>query len=88
MNQTIYTNPFNQLAEALRSLHALYMRETGPDEVLRNPRVAEVLGGIIGLMNECEKLRAMVEELERTDPGAYQTFQRTLGKFGANEAIK
>ena len=90
MSQTIYINPFLQLAEALRSFHALYTREIGLDEegLLRNARVAEVLGAINGLVNDCEKLRSMVDELERTDPIAYQAFHRTLEKFGADEAIK
>jgi hypothetical protein len=46
------------------------------------------LGAINGLVNDCEKLRTMVDELERTDPIAYQAFHRTLEKFGADEAIK
>jgi hypothetical protein len=81
MSQTIYTNPFGQLAEALRSFHAAYMRETGPDEMLRNPWVAEVLGAICWLINDREKLRTMVDKLEQTDPHAYQTFHRTLEKI-------
>jgi hypothetical protein len=80
VSQTIYRNPFGQLAEALRSFHALNMREIGPEEVLPNAAVAEVLGAICGLVNDCENLRAMVDELERTDPHAYQTFHRTLEK--------
>jgi hypothetical protein len=88
MSQTIYRNPFGQLAEALRSFHAFYMREITAEGLLANARVAEVLGAIAGLIHDCEKLRAMVDALERTDAVAYQAFHRTLGKFGSNEASK
>jgi hypothetical protein len=80
-SQIIYRNPFLQLAEALGSLHALYMRELGPEEAAQNARVAEVLGAICGLVHDCENLRTLVDELGRIDPSAYQAFQRTLEKF-------
>jgi hypothetical protein len=42
--------------------------------------VGEFLGGIAGLVNDCEDLRRSLNNLQRADLEAFEAFQRALEK--------
>lgn len=82
MSQTIYTNPFLTLAELLRSLRMQFLTEAGlmVDASKMTPQLGEVLGALAGLINECEAIRKLIDDLQRTDVEAYEAFHRALEK--------
>jgi hypothetical protein len=42
--------------------------------------VGEFLGGIAGLVNDCEDLGRSLDDLQRADLEAFEAFQRALEK--------
>ena len=80
--QPIYENPFLTLAELLRGLRLRFITEAGLMEngSRLSPKTGEILGGIAGLINDCESIRKRIDELEHAEPDAYVAFQRALEK--------
>jgi hypothetical protein len=78
--QTIYANPFRTWTQLLRSLRQRIVTEAGlmQDATLLSPHMGEVLGSIAALINDCEDITKLVDDLQRKDLGAFEAFQRAL----------
>lgn len=79
-----YGNPFEAMAEMLRSLRQRFVGELQDSQLLSLP-VGEVLGGLALLINDCEMLRA---DLERLDPWALAALERAIGGMAAGKGWK
>ena len=80
--QSIYINPFREWARLLRSLRQHWVAEVGllKDATLLSPHLGEALGAVAGLINDCDDIAKLIDNLERTDIDALDAFQRALEK--------
>lgn len=79
---SVEVNPFAELTDRLRRLRRDFMSEARPMRQGErfSENVAEIVGCIAGLINDCEDMTRMLESLERTDPDTFAAFRRALEK--------
>jgi hypothetical protein len=73
-----YANPFHTWADLAQRLRDRFVAELGDHE--RTPYRDSLLGGLAGLVRQCEHARTLLQDVETHVRKAFEAFRRAMEK--------